>query len=293
MLLDKGKPLQGFPVPWEKYKRGSYFPRFIPLVPYNIVRLRDRKSHAQPAKATYGVDSRSGSPDPMLFHPADHLQVISKDEVKLLRTSPYFILYRLLSIAALSWAQVLNLVDEEIRKHESMASDYSQHRFASEQLQCVVSLLNDIRCTIREHRDLIEVDHGTSWQFPLEEGLAVVLTAIKSSAENDHENLSYRCIQLHEKAQSASQAVLRAAQLLQAERSLGEANEISRLTVLAFFFLPLGFVGTIFGMNVEELSQNPPLWTYFAVAAPVLAITLLSAVWPRVLQWFKNWHFKA
>jgi CorA-like Mg2+ transporter protein len=61
--------------------------------------------------------------------------------------------------------------------------------------------------------------------------------------------------------------------LLESKRSIAEAKSITKLTELAFLFIPLTFSATLFGMQVEEFNDRAPLSTFIAVA---LATTTIS-----------------
>lgn len=60
----------------------------------------------------------------------------------------------------------------------------------------------------------------------------------------------------------------------QALISIEQAARTTRLTQLAFVYVPLTFVTSIFGMNVKEISEPlPPLWVCFVTLAVVAAGT--------------------
>lgn len=60
----------------------------------------------------------------------------------------------------------------------------------------------------------------------------------------------------------------------QALISIEQAARTTRLTQLAFIYVPLTFVTSIFGMNVKEISEPlPPLWVCFVTLAVVAAGT--------------------
>lgn len=65
-----------------------------------------------------------------------------------------------------------------------------------------------------------------------------------------------------------------------AQQSLAEGARIKTITYLAFFFVPMTLVASLFGMNVQELSEQrqPSMWLYFAAAAPVTLLTFLFTV---------------
>jgi hypothetical protein len=64
-----------------------------------------------------------------------------------------------------------------------------------------------------------------------------------------------------------------ALQFMESQRAIMEAESISRLTELAFLFIPLSFAAALFSMQVQELSQPPPVAHFVAFALPLSATT--------------------
>ena len=61
----------------------------------------------------------------------------------------------------------------------------------------------------------------------------------------------------------------------EAQNALAQAKEVAKLTKLAFFFIPLSFTASLFGMNVMELDPGAAnsIWLWVTVSIPVLAIS--------------------
>lgn len=76
-------------------------------------------------------------------------------------------------------------------------------------------------------------------------------------------------------------------QLAEGRRALSEARNISRLTVLALFFLPLGYVSSLFSMNASFGPGGPFFWIYFVVAIPVSLLVFGVA---RVMTRYHGFH---
>jgi hypothetical protein len=64
-------------------------------------------------------------------------------------------------------------------------------------------------------------------------------------------------------------------QLTESRRSISEAQTVTRLTELAFFFIPLSFASSILSISVNELNNGVPIWT-FVVTAVLLAALAYS-----------------
>jgi hypothetical protein len=71
------------------------------------------------------------------------------------------------------------------------------------------------------------------------------------------------CIGLLDKCSSA---LLTEMQIVDSRRSIAEAESISKLTELAFVFIPLSFVASLFSMQVHELDGGVPLYKFVLVA---------------------------
>ncbi|KAK4123005.1 hypothetical protein N657DRAFT_645721, partial [Parathielavia appendiculata] len=52
---------------------------------------------------------------------------------------------------------------------------------------------------------------------------------------------------------------------------------MKRLSWITFVFLPLMFIASLFGMNVDVLASDPPWWIYIPFALGTMLLTLV--VW--------------
>ncbi|KAH7363873.1 hypothetical protein BKA65DRAFT_545787 [Rhexocercosporidium sp. MPI-PUGE-AT-0058] len=74
-----------------------------------------------------------------------------------------------------------------------------------------------------------------------------------------------------QRLQAVSSSLTSNMALLDSRRSIAEAQSITRLTELAFLFIPLTFAATLFGMQIDQFANPVPLSTFV-----ILAITLSS-----------------
>lgn len=63
-----------------------------------------------------------------------------------------------------------------------------------------------------------------------------------------------------------SHALLAEMQIVDSRRSIAEAESVSKLTELAFVFIPLSFVASLFSMQVHELDGGVPAYQFALVA---------------------------
>ncbi|OGM49812.1 hypothetical protein ABOM_001491 [Aspergillus bombycis] len=75
--------------------------------------------------------------------------------------------------------------------------------------------------------------------------------------------------------------------LLDSRRSIDEAHAITRLTELAFLFIPLSFSTSVFGMQIEPFKDSAPVWKFFVVASAVTTFAYLMRLTMRS-QWLAS-----
>lgn len=84
------------------------------------------------------------------------------------------------------------------------------------------------------------------------------------------------------------EAINSAMALRNSEKGIAEAENVKRLTELAFFFIPLTFAAAIFSIQVQEFEQSPPQMTTFVITA----VCLLFAVYCfRLAQYLGNKYY--
>lgn len=75
---------------------------------------------------------------------------------------------------------------------------------------------------------------------------------------------------------------MNAAAIDESQKAISQAEGVAKLTTLAFFFVPLSFTTSVFGLNFRELSDGNHLilWVWSITAAGTLILTYIA------LQWF-------
>ncbi|KAK6349130.1 hypothetical protein TWF730_009886 [Orbilia blumenaviensis] len=61
-------------------------------------------------------------------------------------------------------------------------------------------------------------------------------------------------------------------QLLDSRRSIAEAVNVRRLTIIALIFVPLSWVASVFSMGEDFAPGQPKFWLYFVVSIPLCAV---------------------
>ena len=61
-------------------------------------------------------------------------------------------------------------------------------------------------------------------------------------------------------------------QFTESRRSINEAKTVTRLTELAFIFVPLSFCASLFSMSIYELQGGVPVWTFIITALAMVSL---------------------
>ena len=85
--------------------------------------------------------------------------------------------------------------------------------------------------------------------------------------------------ELISRANGILQTVTAAINIEEAQNARLDAQDVSRITYLAFIFVPLSFVSGFLSMNTEFSERNVTVyWVYFAIAIPLSCLAVIIAV---------------
>ena len=98
---------------------------------------------------------------------------------------------------------------------------------------------------------------------PIAEGIGTSRSLLSSSIPTDLDNLTKEITTLTTRAKSTFQDIMATMSIVESQKAIAQAEIISKLTNLAFFFIPLTLTASIFGMNiVVGSSTHPCLWEW-------------------------------
>ncbi|KAJ9219478.1 hypothetical protein DTO169C6_8208 [Paecilomyces variotii] len=87
--------------------------------------------------------------------------------------------------------------------------------------------------------------------------------------------------------QEVSASLVSNISLLGTRQDIAKKKSISRLSELAFFFLPIIVSASIFGMRVRELN-HPPIWAFFTLSI-ILMLLSYGLRWMMAIDIWKRW----
>jgi Mg2+ and Co2+ transporter CorA len=73
--------------------------------------------------------------------------------------------------------------------------------------------------------------------------------------------------------------------ILESQKSIEQSEQVNKLTRLAFVYIPLSFISSVFGMNVKEIQANPSIWVFFATAIAFTFLSICVVSWQNIKKW--------
>jgi Mg2+ and Co2+ transporter CorA len=68
--------------------------------------------------------------------------------------------------------------------------------------------------------------------------------------------------------------------LTESKKAIDQARVVTKLTRLAFIYIPLSFTTSIFSMNLKPISTGShSFWLWVVVSMPILLATLTPLIW--------------
>lgn len=190
---------------------------------------------------------------------------------------PFYAIHELLMSFAYSEAQFLNVIESKI--NEDIAKEFSpDHNISPANMIYFQGLLDNHAETLRRNVATIKYRQEASWPQPSEEKLAKKTAAQVQALLQDYKGLLERTETLSYTCKARLQILMSRAGIVESNKAIEQAKVVTKLTRLAFVFIPLSFVSSFFGMNLTPLIQPPglSLWLFFAVSAPVVILLFLS-----------------
>jgi hypothetical protein len=103
------------------------------------------------------------------------------------------------------------------------------------------------------------------------------------SLSDDYNYLLERAIKLSSRCVENTTILMNMAMLEESKKAISQADGLRRLTLFAFFFLPLSLTTSFFGMNFQEFGTGKlSIWVCFVFAIPFLFFSVILCFWEQV-----------
>lgn len=258
--------------PWIPRSRTGCRAQFYPATLSGICDMSSLRCHS-PFETT--EDKRDlKRPNPFLRDSSDKLIMPVSDRTLCL-TDPFMFLSDILNTSALSWMLVLSYLRAS---HEALSIPPSDR---AARLRADKVMLDRGASYFANNISLLEYPPITWQRSERSKDVALLLKRDFETLRSEAESLSTWC------SDSISIA-MSTISISDSQQSLAEARRVQLITFLAFIFIPMTFIASCFGMNVQELGQSGPnLSIYFVVALPFTITILLVPLW-RERVWIRK-----
>lgn len=198
------------------------------------------------------------------------LQIIRRDSVELLRILD----------------QALDIINEEILDDLKMEDRLSLWRklIARAELE-----IPELRRSITTFLSFLQVlDPSIPTVKPTSPSAIGPYATVEGVNIKEVENLFKKFDDMDKRLRLASESLMKNMALLDSQRSISEARAVTKLTELAFFFIPLTFAASLFGMQIDLLENRAPFSAFLLIATAFITLAyivrlLIRSLWLRDL----------
>ena len=187
----------------------------------------------------------------------------------------FYALHEFFTFKAFSESQFVNVVKAAIAPETSHMVLWQEQPTLSNLLYHKEILLNHAQ-ELRSNIFAIKNRGSCQWPRALSEVRQKVACAAADTLLHDFESLLQRTELLSHRCDQGMSIIMNNTALTEPRRAISQARQVGRLTLLAYFYIPLSFTSSFFGMNFSELNNgsNLHIWLYF-VTSTVHSCTFL------------------
>ncbi|KAF2685912.1 hypothetical protein K458DRAFT_263366, partial [Lentithecium fluviatile CBS 122367] len=252
--------------PWIPQSSPGVKAQFYPIAPWGECSM----SSMAPQGLRKNIDiGRYTHPNPFLRALTD----LSPDDCRLCEKDPFMFLSDIYDTSALSWMQVFSYLHASFASLPPSPTDQAPRlRADKELLDRSVSYFSEVLSFLKHPPETWQ-SHARSKEVA--KRLITDFEVLRAEADS----LSKWC------SESISIA-MSTISILDSQKNLAEARRIQFITYLAFIFIPMTFIASCFGMNIQELA-NPgsTLRMYFTISVPFTVVMLMIPAWIELKDW--------
>lgn len=193
---------------------------------------------------------------------------------------PFYAITDLVRFCAFSEVQFLNIMEAKIKEDTDHGSLKKENPTLSNLLY-YRDILQSHLTQLQETLKVIKHPGGHLWPHVGEDHPRQFSKATRASESllRDYDQLVKRAETLLERCSKGMDVIMNNAMLAESRRSILQAQAVTKLTLIAFFFVPLSFTSSLFSMDVAGFVQGiEKIWLWFAVSVPVCLLSVLFLV---------------
>nr|POE75757.1 glutamyl-trna(gln) amidotransferase subunit a [Quercus suber] len=192
-------------------------------------------------------------------------------------SDPFYALMDLFRFTAASENQFLNLMDDYIGRETGHSILKVKQPSLSNLLYCQ-EILEDHTSRLKETTKFVRRRGGPQWPrvARLDKERYAVAESAAEALLSDFEQLEERSRLLIERCSKGMSVIMGSVLLAENRQAIAQGKRVTKLTFIAFLYIPLSFTTSFFGMNVEQLgTEGVPIWAWAIMTVPVLLLTVL------------------
>jgi len=201
---------------------------------------------------------------------------------KVMAIDQFYALHELFLFCAFSQSQYLNMLESKLetetasQRSSEKIEDQSQLLHHQSTLQVQV---NRLRETIAAIEECSSLNQPRSMEYTTDKTQQQAARLLL----NDYQHLLSRAERLSAQCQAQMALLMNQAMIAESNKAITQAQEVTKLTRLAFVFIPLSFTSSICGMNLHSFVSNAnSIWVWFAISIPILLISFVLMRWDIV-----------
>lgn len=276
--------------PWGRANTDSLPMTILPTIQYRPrCALKSRNLNTRTASS-----KELRSPQSLAVFPEGYGRAI---DWSLASSDRFHVLAEMFRLSAFSQKQLLNLMEEKILAETNRGSlndenpTFANLLYFQRILQGQLKNASNMLQLTKKENGLFENGH-----FP-----AGTSSVAQSEADSAVAQVHSLCIDLQSQANSLQErctqgmtVINNKSMLAESQRAIQQAKSVTKLTLVAFVYLPFTFTCGFFGMNFRELGNGTiSLWIFFAVSMPLMLVTMAVFAFDMqtIRRWFHLLHF--
>jgi hypothetical protein len=222
-------------------------------------------------------------------------------DLDLMKVDAFYALDEVFRFSASSHQQLLNLMEKKIGP-EAGYSSLEEEQPTLSNLLYFQEILDSRIVHLKENVEVLERRGGVNWprvpKLEKQDQHQHQCKRADMAAEAllyDFEHLLERAIKLSERCTRGTSIIMNNTMLVESRRAIRQAKWVGKLTLVAFFYIPLSFTTSFFGMNVIQLGTGRlSIWVWFVTSLPLFSLSLVFLYWDmrkvlKMVQRGKGW----
>jgi len=207
---------------------------------------------------------------------------------------PFYTLSELFSFCASAETQFLNMIEQKIsiemenfaRGDNCRMTEEGVHGLTLSNLIYNRSILDQHVVRLKDCVAFVEGSGAMKWPKASEERQKAKATSTSQALLADFQYLLGKATTLAQTCERGMGIASNNAMVAESRTAIDHAKRMSKLTLLAFFFVPASFTTSLFGMNFEQFGTGKlSIWAWIVVLVTTYAVALIMLYVDMVKLW--------